>query len=153
MDETEKLLEMAKDCADMNGRDLFSVALISNLEDYARYKKERDEKEQVLQNLRIRYMELGRVNATSQMVHEPLYARAKRLSLEDIIEYANGLGSNDDVKTIQLMLYRLLAKECTADELDMINDMKPMRRPEVTNVFHGYSQYVETVKEQNINHG
>lgn len=153
MEDIDELLELAKDCADMKGRDLFNVALISNLEDYARYKKERDEKEQVLKDLRDKYIELERINSPLQIVSEPLMTCRKQLSLEDIIEYAEGLTANDDIKTIQIMLFSFFAKECSADEIQLISNLKPKRRAEVTNVFHDHSQYVRTIKKQVNKHG
>lgn len=153
MEELENLLKLANDCADINGHDLFNVALISSIEDYVRYKKERDEKEQTLQKLRDEYIELERVNNTDYHVSEPFFYSTKHLSLMDIIEYAQTLESNDDIKTIQIMLYKLLAKHCSADELDMIGNITPTKHAAVNYVFHDHSQYVKTVKKQNINHG
>lgn len=153
MEDIDDLLELAKDCADMKGHDLFNVALISNLEDFAKYKKEREEKEKVLGELRRNYIELERVNGPMQIVSEPFTTCRRRLSLEDIVEYAEGLDNSDDVKTIQIMLFRLLAKHCSAEELDMIGNIRTKKHAEVTNVFHDHSQYVGTVKKQNINHG
>lgn len=126
MEDIDELLELARDCADMKGRDLFNVALISNLEDYKKYKKEREKKEQVLKDLRNKYIEIERLNSPMQIVSEPFMTCRKQLTLEDIIEYAEGLISNDDVKTIQIMLFSLFAGECSADELNMISNLKPV---------------------------
>lgn len=153
MTDAEELLELAKACADFKGHDLFNSTLISSIEDYVKYQKQQEEKNKVLQKMRVELKELERINEPIGFVCESFASYGKRLSLNDIVEYAEGLESNDDVKTIQIMLFKLLAKDCNAEELEMIGNIRPKRRPEITNVFHDNSQNVKYIKKQVNKHG
>lgn len=153
MTDEEKLLNLVKDCIDFKGNDLFHASLLNSIEDFVIYKKQLEEKEKTLQKMRDEIIELERVNVPTGFVGEPSISYCKALSLYDIVEYAEGLESNDDVKTIQIMLFSLFAKDCEPEELEMISNIRPKRRPEVINNFYGNSQNIREIKKQINNHG
>lgn len=151
MTDAEELLNLAKACVDFKGNDLFHASLINSIEDYVKYKKEQEEKEKTLQKMRDDIIELERVDAPTGIVCEPSVSYHRALSLNDIVEYAEGLESNEDVKTIQIMLFSLFAGECEPEELKRISNIRPKGHPEAINNFYGNSQYVRTIKKQEYN--
>lgn len=153
MTDAEELLELAKTCADFKGHDLFSSSLISSIEEFVEYKKQLDGKEKALQQMRDELLDLGRINTKAEILREPAPLYGLSLSLNDIVKYAEGLENNEDVKTIQLMLFILFANRGNKDVLTMISNIRPKRRPEITNVFHDNSQNVKFIKKQVNKHG
>lgn len=154
MKDINEIIEIAKDSASLRGTNLFDVAVISSLEDYARYKKTQEEKEKTLAALRDDCYEIYvEKHSKRNVVSESPPRYRKSISLEKLIEYGEGLENNEDVKTIQIMLFRLFANKCNAEELQRIGEMKPKKPTTIVNKFNEGSQYINTLKKQTNNYG
>lgn len=158
MKEIEKILEMAKDSAAFTGYDLFNTAIISNLEECAKYLREKEEKEKMLgelqqQSLAIQQQsqERQRFNKPFGMVAEPEFSHTM-LSLNSIIEYTESLKNDADVKTIKIMLYKLLLRKCSIEELERIGNIEPSSDKQTNYIFRDNSQNIERLDKQNNHH-
>lgn len=158
MKEIEEILELAKDFAAFNGYNLFNAAIISNLEECAKYLKEKEERDKMLgelqqQSLAIKQQsqELDGFNESLGMVAEPGLSHTM-LSLNSIIEYAESLKNDADVKTIKIMLYKLLLRKCSIDELERIGNIEPSNEKQTNYIFRDNSQNIERLDKQNNHH-
>lgn len=107
--------------SEMWGEDLFSISILNNLKEikeYLKFKAERDEE--------LKYY-ASRGNEPSAMVCEPFpeYESEKPITLgfDEIIDYANSLSSPDDVKSIMMMLYKLVGRKCSEEQYEQIGQL------------------------------
>lgn len=110
----------------MMGEDVFNVTIINSLKDYRAYVNERRKKDDELNRYYSEFYSLSydKVGIVCESFPEigTRKRRSPSLSLNTILEYVDELDSHEDVKTIKLMLYNLLANRCTDEELMKIRE-------------------------------
>lgn len=144
----EKLEETILDLeqyVQMMGEDMFNITIINSLKDYRAYVNERKRKNDELNRF---YREIDNRDYDGGMVCEsfPEFATRKRktptLSLSTILKYAENLTSPEDVKTIQLMLFKLIGRKCSEEQYEQIGELE-CKKDEKPQIAHADQVVVE----------
>lgn len=127
----EQIEEIVKDFEEylslMDSTDLFSSALLKRMREFVDYKKQEERKDSEIARFQKNQRDLPDMGWAAEPLNHPI-----RLSLDRIIQYAQKLTLRSDVKTIQLLLFELVGKQCSDEQYQMICDLGCGEKARVT---------------------